>query len=139
MSESFILDERLKKDTLKVASWPLSEVLLMNDVRYPWLILVPRVVGVTELHRLNESQQIQLLAESNKLSRVMEAIFDPFKLNIAAIGNVVRQLHIHHVARYEADFAWPAPVWGQGESELYSPVRSEEILTKLRLEFKDRA
>ncbi len=127
----FKLDEQLKQDTLKVVSGPLSEILLMNDRRYPWLIQVPRLGGITELYQLTEAQQCQLAAESMSISKVLVALYKPKKMNVAAIGNIVSQLHIHHVARFEDDFAWPAPVWGRGAAEPYSTSDSAQITLEI--------
>ena len=102
----------------------------MRDANYPWCILVPDREGITEIYQLSEADQQQLLRESSQLSRAMEAAFNPDKLNVAALGNVVPQLHIHHIARYRTDAAWPAPVWGRvavksySEDELAAVVRS---------------
>ena len=109
----FQLDSRLQNDTLHIASWPLCEVLLMNDANYPWCILVPRVAGLSEIYDLTRSQRQQLDLESWFLSTSLMDIFQGKKLNVAALGNVVRQLHIHHVVRYTDDPAWPAPIWGK--------------------------
>ena len=109
----FELDKTLAKDTVALGSLPLSELLLMNDSNYPWLILVPRVEGMTELIHLFWEDQTTLLAEINLLSRVLRQQFDAEKLNIATLGNVVSQLHCHCVARQRNDAAWPAPVWGK--------------------------
>jgi len=113
MSEDFELDSRLAADTLALASWPLCEVRLMNEARYPWVILVPRVPGTTELYQLSEAERLQLDRESIFLGQSMMSALGGHKLNVAALGNVVRQLHIHHIVRYTDDAAWPAPVWGQ--------------------------
>lgn len=113
MPDSFHLDPRLEQDTIAVASWPLCELRMMNDAQYPWLILIPRVEGATELFHLSEAQRQQLDKESMHLSKGLMLAFNGFKLNVAALGNVVSQLHIHHVVRFEGDPTWPAPVWGK--------------------------
>ena len=95
-------------------------MLLMLDANYPWLILVPDRDDVTEIHQLNEVDQQQLMRESVLLSRVLETVFSPDKLNIAALGNIVPQCHVHHVVRYRSDAAWPAPVWGRVPVKEYS-------------------
>lgn len=133
---TFILNPQLEKDTLKVASTALSEILLMNDNRYPWLILVPRVSeDIFELFQLTRSQQVQLCEESIVVSKVLNTIFCPDKLNVATIGNVVRQLHLHCVARYTNDFTWPGPVWGVGKAICYERSIQEALIEKLRAEF----
>ena len=115
------LHPRLAGDCLRIGAFPLCELLLMNDARYPWYILVPRREGAREIYELAEADQVQLLRESSWLSRAMAEALAPDKLNIAAIGNLVPQLHVHHVARFRNDAAWPAPVWGHGTSEPYAP------------------
>lgn len=117
---SFSLDSRLHNDCIEILDLPLCKLLLMNEARYPWLILVPRVAGVTELIDLTLSQQQRLWDESNLVSQFLRATFKPDKLNIAALGNVVPQLHVHHIARFETDAAWPAPVWGKFVPQSYS-------------------
>lgn len=109
----FTLDSRLEADTIPIASWPLCELRMMNDAQYPWLILVPRVTGATELYDLSHAQRQQLDRESILLSQHLMRSFSGDKLNVAALGNVVSQLHIHHIVRFKTDPAWPAPVWGK--------------------------
>lgn len=127
----FNLDERLFNDTFRIASWPLCEVLLMNDAQYPWLILVPRVDGATELYDLNDSQRQQLDCESMFLGKTLMKLFSGDKLNVAALGNVVKQLHIHHVVRFESDAAWPAPIWGKLPVQAYRAEEKAQLLDKL--------
>ncbi|NNC55777.1 MAG: HIT domain-containing protein [Pseudomonadales bacterium] len=115
----FSLDSRLQRDTHAIASLPLSELLLMNDSQYPWLILVPRRGDVRELVELSDEDQLQLQRESNAIAHLLLDKFAAAKLNIAALGNVVPQLHTHHIARYPNDAAWPAPVWGAVEPVSY--------------------
>lgn len=116
---NFVLDERLARDTVTLCQWPLSRVLLMNDSRYPWIILVPTRPGVTELFELSVEEAEQLSHESRVLAQWMKHHFVADKLNVASLGNVVAQLHVHHVARFRTDEAWPAPVWGRGEVAPY--------------------
>lgn len=126
----FKLDERLQNDTVLITDLPLCRVLLMNDSQFPWLILVPRIEGLAELHELDERQMQQYVQESRLCCKVLSLLYAPYKLNIAALGNVVRQLHIHHLCRYEEDIAWPAPVWGRqpaipyGDSELAARIEA---------------
>ncbi|MFT5083696.1 MAG: diadenosine tetraphosphate (Ap4A) HIT family hydrolase [Lentisphaeria bacterium] len=108
----FVLHDQLKKDTISVGHFKLCMVLMHNDANYPWLILVPKRSNVREIHHLADDDQLQLIRESSHLSEVMTSIFSPTTMNIAALGNVVPQLHVHHVARFEGDLAWPGPVWG---------------------------
>lgn len=121
---SFCLDPRLAADSLPIGCLPLSEVRLMNDARYPWLILVPRREGLREIYELEADDQQQLWRESTRTSRWLMQYFAGDKLNVAALGNVVAQLHLHHVVRRVGDAAWPAPVWARGSAEPYAePVR----------------
>lgn len=118
----FVLDPRLMADARTLGDLALSRLLLMDDARYPWLILVPRRAGVLELCDLSDADQRQLMLElSLVMRRVRERIL-PDKLNVAAIGNLVPQLHLHVVARFTDDDEWPRPVWGLGEARPYSPM-----------------
>lgn len=128
---TFTLHPQLAADSLPVGDFPLSRLLLMNDALYPWCILVPRIAGARELHTLDDAHQLQLLRESVALSRAMEAAFKPHKMNVAALGNVVPQLHVHHIARYRGDPAWPAPVWGRHAASPYEPAAAAERLQRL--------
>ena len=132
MSDRFELDPRLAADTFLVGETPLSQVLLMNDARYPWLILVPRRSDVTEPFELSEADQAQLWQESMRLGEVMKARFAADKLNIAALGNQVAQLHVHHIARFHVDAAWPGPVWGVGSVVPYSAAARDALMDELR-------
>lgn len=123
----FELDKRLQQDTCWLADLPLCRVLLMNDARYPWLILVPRVAEVSELFDLDESQQQQLWDESRLVSQAMARQFKADKMNLATLGNVVRQLHMHLVVRMEGDESWPAPVWGRGTATAYTEQQLETM------------
>lgn len=115
----FTLDERLAADTLPVADLPLCRVLLMNDARYPWAILVPRYASISEVFELSAADQQQLWREATGLGEAMMTALGGDKLNIATLGNVVSQLHVHVVIRRRTDAAWPAPVWGNGSAEPY--------------------
>ncbi|KAF1695703.1 HIT family protein [Pseudoxanthomonas koreensis] len=114
MSGAFELDPRLAADSVFIADGPLSQVRLMDDTRFPWLLLVPRVSGATEWIELDGGQQRLLLAEINQVSHLLRAEAGVEKLNIGALGNIVRQLHVHLVGRHAGDAAWPGPVWGSG-------------------------
>lgn len=129
---TWTLHSQLAADTLVVGDFPLSRLLLMNESRYPWCILVPRVAGAKELHRLDDGDQLQLLRESTALARAMDAAFAPHKMNVAALGNVVPQLHVHHIARFRGDPAWPAPVWGRFPPQAYEPSAAAERVETLR-------
>lgn len=128
----FELDPRLAGDTLLVADGPLSQLRLMDDARFPWLVLVPRVPGAVEWLDLSGDQQRLLLAELNLAGRLLRGLGPVHKLNIGALGNVVRQLHVHVVARQEGDAAWPGPVWGAGAREPYVAERRVALLSSLR-------
>ncbi len=116
----FILDPRLAGDTHAVGDLELSRLLLMDDARFPWLILVPRRAHLRELTDLDAAAQQCLLVEIDRCARALQALFTPDKLNIATLGNVVAQLHVHVIARHIHDAAWPRPVWGFGEREPYA-------------------
>ncbi len=115
--DNFDLDPRLAADTLHVGDFPLCRLLLMNDAVFPWFILVPMQAGLVELYDLSGCEQAQFWRECRALGDAMRRAFDPYKLNVAAIGNVVRQLHIHHVARQLEDSCWPRPVWGHHQPQ----------------------
>ena len=131
MSE-FELHPRLKADTLFVADLTLCRLLLINDSQYPWTVLVPRRLDIKEAHHLSAEDQQQLLRESNQLCSAMENLFSPDKLNIAAIGNVVPQLHIHHIARFTSDASWPAPVWGALPAVPYSELVKLRLISQMQ-------
>jgi diadenosine tetraphosphate (Ap4A) HIT family hydrolase len=128
----FALDPRLQADTRHVASLPLCEVLLMDDARYPWLILVPRRIGMVELLDLPSASQQELWQEINQVAAALRDIAPCDKLNIGALGNIVRQLHVHVIARKEGDAAWPGPVWGNGRAEPYAKQDLEARIDRLR-------
>ena len=131
----FKLDARLEADTFFIHDLPLCSVLLMNDSQFPWLILVPRVDGVTEIIELSDAQQQQFLSESAQVSRLLQSQFSPDKLNVAALGNVVSQLHIHHVARYKSDIAWPKPIWGAQAVVAYPEDKAAALVDVLKKAF----
>ena len=133
MSEAgFTLDPRLQADTRPVASLALCDVLLMNDARFPWLVLVPRRAGMVEICDLSPDEQAVLWQEANHVSQVLRSIAPFDKLNLGALGNIVRQLHIHVVGRREGDAAWPGPVWGFGRAEPYASQSLEMLMAQLR-------
>ena len=119
MTDRFELHTRLAADCIRVGRLPLSMLLLLNDLRYPWFVLVPRRAGITEIFQLSEADQHQLWRESAKLARNLKQSFHADKINIGALGNLVPQLHIHHIARFSSDPAWPGPVWGHSEPVPY--------------------
>ena len=123
------LHPQLAEDTHPVANWPLCEVRLMDDSNHPWLILVPRVAEATEVTDLDADQQQALMREIDRAARTLR-VFRPQKLNVAALGNLVPQLHVHVIARYEADIAWPRPVWGMAAAKPYAP---EALVDRIRV------
>ncbi len=127
----FKLHPRLMQDTLVIGDFPLCRLLLMNDANYPWFILVPRRAEIREIFELEQTDQNQLLKESSHLSQVLNQIFQADKLNIAALGNMVPQLHVHHIVRYQADQAWPNPVWGLFPTQPYTERVLQEICAGL--------
>jgi diadenosine tetraphosphate (Ap4A) HIT family hydrolase len=129
---SFELHPRLAADTIVVGDAPLSRLLLMNDAQYPWFILVPRREGMREIYLLPEADQQQLWRESAALSQALMRAFDGHKLNVAALGNVVPQLHLHHVVRQPGDAAWPAPVWGRTPPKAYEGDAVSRCIERLR-------
>lgn len=127
----FELHPRLAADCFALAELPLSRLLLMNDAQYPWCILVPRRAGIREIYELSQADQLALLQESSQLGRAMMTAFDGTKLNVAALGNLVPQLHLHHIVRYEGDPAWPAPVWGRHAARPYDDAQQRDFVDRL--------
>ncbi|WP_372381876.1 HIT domain-containing protein [Xanthomonas sp. NCPPB 1068] len=126
VADGFQLDPRLAADTVFVADGPLSQVRLMDDTRFPWLVLVPRVADVSEWVDLDGGQQRLLLAEINQLSQLLRVEPGVGKLNLGALGNIVRQLHVHLVGRHPGDAAWPGPVWGSGSAQRFAADALQE-------------
>jgi diadenosine tetraphosphate (Ap4A) HIT family hydrolase len=129
---AFDLHPRLAADTLLLGDLPLCRLLLMNDAQYPWCILVPRREGVREIHELAEADQQQLLRESGVLARALLGAAGGGKLNVAALGNLVPQLHLHHVVRHAGDPAWPRPVWGVYPPRPYAEGERRARIAALR-------
>ena len=138
-SATFVLDTRLAADAAPIGDLPLSRVLLMNDARFPWLILVPRQPGLRDLTDLPRDGQHELLDEINRCAHVLHALDKPDKLNVAALGNVVAQLHVHIIARHTNDAAWPRPVWGFGEREPYPADALRARIAALRTALRPEA
>jgi diadenosine tetraphosphate (Ap4A) HIT family hydrolase len=132
MMASFTLHTQLAKDTVPVGDLALARVLLANDANYPWLILVPRRPGLTEIIDLEPNEQIQLLGEVDAAARVLKSVTECEKLNIAALGNVVAQLHVHVIGRRHSDAAWPKPVWGIAPPSSYIPAVRDGLIGALR-------
>jgi len=131
------LHERLAADTLAIGQFSLCDVRLMNDARYPWVILVPRKAGITESYQLKPTEQQQLMTESAFVAEQLGNLVSADKMNVAALGNVVSQLHIHHIARYQSDQSWPAPVWGKGETVPYHQNEAQAVIAQLTVIFAD--
>lgn len=129
----FVLDSRLQQDTVPIGDFPLCRLLLMNDAHYPWFILVPRREDVSELFQLDASDQQALWQEATWLAEMLKDTFAADKMNVATLGNMVNQLHMHVVVRRREDVAWPAPVWGKHPAQPYSEEQVAAIKAKLRL------
>lgn len=132
MSTPFELDIRLAGDTVVVGDLTLCRVLLMRDSRYAWLVLVPRRADKVEVSDLPDDEQALLWREVGTAGAALRAIVPCDKLNIGALGNIVRQLHVHIVARREGDAAWPGPVWGFGKAEAYAEGDAERLVGAIR-------
>ena len=128
----FELHERLAADTHNLGQSALCEVRLMNDRTWPWIILVPAVSGIREIYQLTADQQMQLPKESSALSKGMVELFEGDKMNVAALGNMVPQLHLHHIVRFQDDPAWPGPVWGTQAPVPYTAEELERVTEKLQ-------
>ena len=127
----FKLHDRLAEDCFQIGDFPLCRLLMMNDSQYPWFILVPRVPDISEIYQLSAEDQAQLTIESSILSGTLARIFGAHKMNVAALGNVVPQLHIHHIVRYRTDPVWPDPVWGKLAAVAYTDIEKEEVISRL--------
>jgi diadenosine tetraphosphate (Ap4A) HIT family hydrolase len=128
---NFILHSKLAADTLKVLTLEASQLLLMNDARYPWLILVPQVSDMRDLHNLSALQYQAVTQEIVQVSEVLESVTQAHKMNVGALGNMVPQLHIHIIARQTNDAVWPAPVWGVGEAQPYSQDAAKTLVQQI--------
>jgi|SRR5690554_1361639 len=127
----FELDPRLITDTIAIGDYPLCRLLLMNDSQYPWFILVPRRAGVTELYHLPAKEQQQLMHEASDLAETLADLFQARKMNVACLGNMVPQLHMHVIVRKENDPAWPGPVWGKVPPVAYTQEQLDRVRGKL--------
>ncbi|MCO7227344.1 HIT domain-containing protein [Pleionea sp. CnH1-48] len=132
----FILDNQLDNDSAFIADMTLCRLQLMNDEQYPWLILVPRRENIVEMYELSKSDQRQLWEEIALISQLMKKLFSPHKLNIGALGNIVRQLHIHVIARNTDDKAWPGPVWGAHPTLAYQQEHQQKTIDNIIQELK---
>tara|TARA_R110000868_G_scaffold214105_1_gene464220 strand:- start:1024 stop:1449 length:426 start_codon:yes stop_codon:yes gene_type:complete len=128
----FVLDSRLQQDTVCLGEYPLCRLLLMNDAQYPWFILVPRREDVSELFQLDAADQLQLWRETMGLAEVLKDCFAADKMNVATLGNVVSQLHMHVIVRRRDDVSWPAPVWGRHPTQAYTAEQVAALKARLR-------
>ncbi|CAG8870641.1 hypothetical protein PS627_04099 [Pseudomonas fluorescens] len=133
----FALDSRLQQDTVVLGDFPLCRLLLSKDANYPWFILVPRRAGISELFELEAADQQQLWKETTRLAEVLQGAFAADKMNVATLGNVVSQLHMHVIVRRRDDAAWPAPVWGKVPASEYDSAGLEVIGQRLRAVLSD--
>ncbi len=131
MSEAFTLDPRLAADSTHIASLGLSDLRLMNDARVPWLLLVPRRAGMAEIIDMEKPDRARLFEEIVAVMTALKAATGCDKLNVAALGNQVRQLHVHVIARFQSDVAWPNPVWGTGAPAAYDDERRDKLIADL--------
>ncbi|NVK21863.1 MAG: HIT domain-containing protein [Kangiellaceae bacterium] len=134
----FELHPVLEKDTIHIGDFELSQLLWMNDSQYPWAILVPKINGIREVFELDSKQQQQLMLESNALLQAMNIVFSADKMNLAALGNMVPQLHIHHIARFQDDVAWPNPVWGVSPAIAYTAEQLAMAIQPLLKELTEK-
>jgi diadenosine tetraphosphate (Ap4A) HIT family hydrolase len=132
MTPAFSVDTRLATDTVAVVDLPLSAVRLMNDATYPWLILIPQREGAVEIVDLAPEDRVQLMEEIAQVSGVLRAMTRCDKLNVAALGNMVPQLHVHVIGRFAGDPAWPGPVWGKAPAQPYAEAPREGFIAALR-------
>ncbi len=128
----FRLHDRLAADTVEICRLPLCRVQLMDDQRFPWLLAVPAREGVTEIHQLWDEDLQKLMQEIAALSRLMQELLEPDKINVGSLGNLVPQLHIHIVGRFRSDAAWPGPIWGVGERVPYEKAALQHRISGFR-------
>ncbi|MBC8268889.1 MAG: HIT family protein [Rhodospirillaceae bacterium] len=132
----FQLHPTLAADTIEITRWDVSRVMLMKDANYPWLILVPARPGLSALHDLEQADLAVMMGEIVRASEALKTLYDPTRINVAALGNMVEQLHIHIIARFTDDVAWPGPVWGAEAPKPYPPQELEETVSRLQKELK---
>ncbi len=132
MTDPFDLDPRLEGDSLAAAELDLCTVRLMNDATYPWLLMVPRRAGMAEIIDLDEADRARLMVEIATASEALKAVTGCTKLNVGALGNMVRQLHVHVIARFDTDPAWPGPVWGVGAPVPWEPAAAARLIAAFR-------
>ena len=130
MSE-FELDGRIARDSDLIATLDLCQLRIQNDSRWPWLVMVPQRADVTEIFELSEADQALLSAEVNHVAAALKEITCATKINVGALGNIVRQLHVHVIARFEGDANWPGPIWGYGSAEPYDGEKRQALMNRL--------
>ena len=137
MTTGFQLHERLQQDCISIGRFDLCQILMMNDSQFPWFILVPEKAGIREIYQLSLTERRTLTEESSYLAENLALLYKADKMNIAAIGNLVPQLHLHHIVRYQTDKAWPAPIWGKFAAVPYTELQILDhrvrVTTQLRL------
>ncbi|GAM73191.1 diadenosine tetraphosphate hydrolase [Vibrio ishigakensis] len=128
----FSLHSQLAKDTDVLGHFPLSIALLHKDSAVPWVILVPQIADLKEIHHMSIENQQAFMRESQAVMEALESLFNPDKLNFGALGNMVPQLHVHHIARFKSDMAWPGPVWGNTQGEVREESAQQELLAQIK-------
>ncbi|GGI82356.1 HIT domain-containing protein [Legionella impletisoli] len=130
---TFKVDERIQSTSIELIDWPLSRLFLKDESRFPWFILVPRIDGIEEINQLDKTDHNQLMQEVSQLSCQIQEMFNPFKINVATLGNIVRQLHVHVVGRYEDDPFWPYSIWQPSYSPTpYAPQKLIQVADQIR-------
>jgi len=127
----FELDGRIARDSDLIATLDLCQLRIQNDSRWPWLVMVPQRADMTEIFELSEADQAHLSAEVNQVSAALKATTGATKINVGALGNIVRQLHVHVIARFEGDANWPGPIWGYGSAEPYDGEKMQALMNRL--------
>jgi diadenosine tetraphosphate (Ap4A) HIT family hydrolase len=135
---NFQLHPRLQQDCITIGRFELCRLLMMNDSQYPWFILVPEISNLTELYQLDKTQREMFMEESCYLAENLAELFQADKMNIANIGNMVAQLHIHHIVRYQTDSAWPAPVWGKFTAAPYTNTQMTERVRQVTAQLSEK-
>ena len=134
---TFQLHPRLQQDCITIGRFELCRLLMMNDSQYPWFILVPEKTDINEIYQLTKPDRELLAEESSYLAENLAELYQADKMNIAAIGNIVPQLHIHHIVRYQTDRAWPAPIWGKFDAVPYTEQQITDNLARLRKQLEN--
>lgn len=136
MTTTFQLHERLQLDCISIGRFDLCQILMMNDSQFPWFILVPEKAGIREIYQLSKAERHTLAEESSYLAENLAILYKADKMNIAAIGNLVPQLHIHHIVRYQTDKAWPAPIWGKFAAIPYTQLQILDDTARVKAQLK---